>query len=185
MSSISPLQEITRVAQEVQRVLDTINFPSDEVQVETIPEDEEAEAQIEEVMVCKPCRVYTHGQERPEWAIHGCSGNGHRNKVILEPQLPDSEKPATKQWGSKIRQNGNGFSCIHEECQQYKKIFPKKSAAQQHARKHYPPEYKCSDCDGEWYLKSEYNYHFLIPCPKCQKLYMKTSLAAHIKKCNH
>ena len=173
----SPLQEIINVAQEIQRELGSLPILNrgDRVIVEPVV--------VEEVVSCKPCRVYTHGQEKPEWAIHGCSGNGHRNKVILTPQLPASEKP--KVWGSKIRQNGSGFSCIHPECQQYDKIFPKKQGAQQHARKHYPAEYKCQDCDGEWYLKTEYNYHFLKPCPKCQKLYMKTSLAAHIKNCNH
>ena len=179
MASTSPLQEIIKVAQEIQRDLETLSFPSDG---EVIVEPDVIEG---EVVSCKPCRVYTHGQEKPGWAIHGCSGNGHRNKKTLKPQLPASERPKTMQWGSKIRQNGNGFSCIHPECQQYDKIFPKKSVAQQHARKHYPAEYKCQDCDGEWYLKTEYNYHFLRPCPKCQKLYMKTSLAAHIKNCNH
>lgn len=179
MTSSSPLQEIQNAAQEVQRVLDSLSFPSGKGGiVEPVAIDEGN-------TTSKPCRVYTHGQERPEWAIHGCPGNGHRNKVILTPQLPASERPPTKQWGSKIRQNGSGFSCIHHECQQYNNIFPKKSAAQQHAKKHYPPEYRCSDCDGEWFLKTEYNYHFLIPCPKCQKLYMKTSLAAHIKNCKH
>jgi hypothetical protein len=175
----SSLQEIRNAAQEIQRELESLPIlnGNDRVIVEPLV--------VEEVVSCKPCRVYTHGQEKPEWAIHGCSGNGHRNKVILTPQLPSSERPLAKQWGSKIRQNGNGFSCIHPECQQYEHIFPKKSAAQQHARKHYPPEYKCQDCNGEWYLKTEYNYHFLKPCPKCQKLYMKTSLAAHIKNCNH
>lgn len=178
MSSHSSLQEIRIAAQEVQRVLGSLSFPSEKG---VIVEPDV----VEEVVTCKPCRVYTHGQEKPEWAIHGCSGNGHRNKVILEPQLPDSEKPKTKQWGSKIRQNGSGFSCIHPECQQYDNIFPKKSAAQQHAKKHYPPEYKCQDCNGKWYLKTEYNQHFLIPCPHCDKLFMKGSLPGHKKNCKH
>ena len=222
----SPLQEIIKTAQEIQRDLETLSLPSGKgVIVEPglnntflsvdytskasdtgeqlindaqlaaglqasldrpgLPNLDEAEPEAvvieDEVVTCKPCRVYTHGQEKPEWAIRGCSGNGHRNKVILLPQLPASEKPATKQWGSKIRQNEGGFSCIHPECQQYDKIFPKKSAAQQHAKKHYPPEYRCSDCDGEWYLKSEYNQHFLIPCPHCDKLFMKGSLPGHLK----
>ena len=176
----SSLQEIIKVSQEIQRELGSLSILNgdDREIVEPVVVEEE-------VVSCKPCRVYTHGQEKPEWAIRGCTGNGHRNKVILAPQLPSSERPSAKQWGSKIRQNGSGFSCIHPECQQYDKIFPKKSAAQQHAKKHYPPEYRCSDCDGEWYLKTEYNQHFLIPCPHCDKLFMKGSLPGHKKNCKH
>lgn len=179
MASCSPLREIIKVAQEIQRDLETLSFPSDGVEVTIEP------VVVEEVVSCKPCRVYTHGQEKPEWATHGCTGNGHHNKVVLEPQLPSSERPKGHGWGTKIRQNRGGFSCIHPECQQYNNVFKTKQGAQQHAKKHYPPEYKCQDCNGEWYLKTEYNYHFLRPCPKCQKLYMKTSLAAHAKNCNH
>lgn len=179
MSSISPLQEIRKAAQEVQRVLCSLSFPSGEGAIVEPDVIEEA------VVKCKPCRLYTHGQEKPEWAIHGCPKKKHRRNELLTPQLPASERPATKQWGSKIRQNGNGYSCIHPECRQYKNIFPNKQATQQHARKHYPPEYKCQDCDGEWYLKTQYNQHFLIPCPHCDKLFMKGSLPGHKKNCKH
>ena len=76
MVSHSPLQEIRNAAQEVQRVLGSLSFPSGkEVIVEPVV-IEEGE------MTCKPCPCIHHGQEKPEWAIHGCSGNGHRNKVI-------------------------------------------------------------------------------------------------------
>tara|TARA_A200000113_G_C8719183_1_gene307753 strand:- start:92 stop:625 length:534 start_codon:yes stop_codon:yes gene_type:complete len=175
----SPLQEIIKAAQDIQRDLGSLSFPSGrEVIVDPV-------VVVEDVVSCKPCRVYTRGQEKPVWAIRGCSGNGHRNKIVLAPQIPASERPSVKQWGSKIRQNGSGFSCIHPECQQYNNVFKTKQGAQQHAKKHYPPEYRCSDCDGEWYLKTEYNQHFLIPCPHCDKLFMKGSLPGHKKNCKH
>jgi hypothetical protein len=149
-------------------------------------DEEELEADVieEEVVTCKPCRVHTHGQEKPEWAVHGCSPP-EPYKEILEPQLPASERPEYRGWGSKIRQNGSGFSCIHPECPQKDHIFPKKQGAQQHARKHYPAEYKCQDCDGEWYLKTQWEQHFWVYCPDCNKRLKKGSLAAHAKNCNH
>jgi len=174
----SPLQEIIKAAQEIQRELGSLSFPGEDVDTPLDPP-----LIVEEVTVCKPCRVYTHGQDKPEWAIHGCPNKKHRRNEILEPQLPASEKP--KVWGLKIRQNGCGFSCVHPECQQYDKIFPKKAAAQQHAKKHYPPEYKCQDCDGEWYLKTQYNQHFLVSCPECKNYFMKGSLSGHLKICKN
>lgn len=143
--------------------------------VDEIPVEEEP--QTRRVTVCKPCREYTHGQEKPKWAMHGCSKKKHKYKDLLSPQLPESERP--KRWGSHIRPNGNGFSCIHPECKEYGKIYPKKQGAQQHAKKHYPPEYKCSDCDGAWYLKTQYNQHFLVPCPDCNEFFMKGSISNH------
>lgn len=183
MDIIASLKEITMVAQEVQRVLGSINFPGDKVTLDEVIV--EVEARVEEVTVCRPCRVYTHGQEKPKWAIHRCPEKKHRRNKLLEPQLPESEKPATKQWRLKIRQNGKGFSCIHPECIKYTKIFPLYPAAQQHAKEHYPPEYKCQDCNGDWYLKTQYNQHFLIPCPDCNKLFMKGSLLGHKGNCKH
>ena len=175
-AEIASLQEITKIALKVQRELENLVFlgsvePMIEPMVEPMVEP------------CKPCRVYTHGQEKPDWAIHGCLGTGHRSKIILQPQLPAEEKPTTKQWTSKLRQNGTGFSCVHPECRDYNKIYKGKSAAQQHAKKHYPTEYKCSACPGEWYLKTEYNQHFMKPCPHCDKLFMKGSLSGHKKNC--
>ena len=137
----------------------------------------EVDTQTRRVTVCKPFREYTHGQEKPKWAIHGCSKIKHKYKDHLYPQLPDSDRP--KRWGSKIRPNGKGFSCIHPECTEYHKIYPKKQGAQQHAKKHYPPEYKCSDCDGAWYLKTQYNQHFLVSCSLCNKFFMKGSISNH------
>ena len=142
---------------------------------DTIPREEK-----EEVLGCKPCRPYTKGAEKPSWAIHGCPGKGHKNKTILHPQLPAEERPKR---GWTVRLNGSGFSCVHPECQAYTKIYPSKQSAQQHVKKHYPPEYRCSDCEGGWYLKTEYNYHFLAPCSTCKNLFMKTSLSAHAKIC--
>lgn len=137
----------------------------------------EEDSQTGRATVCEPCREYTHGQEKPKWAVHGCSKKKHKYKDLLSPQLPDSDRP--KRWGSKIRPNGTGFSCIHPECKEYDKVFPKKQGAQQHAKKHYPPEYKCVDCDGAWYLKTQYNQHFLVPCPLCNKFFMKGSISNH------
>jgi DNA-directed RNA polymerase subunit RPC12/RpoP len=174
------LQEIIKVALEIQRDLGSLSVLNGDDRVIVEPGVVE-----EEVASCKPCRVYTMDQEKPEWAVYGCSGKGKPTSTILEPQLPASEKPAKKQWGSKIRQNGRGFSCIHPECQQYDKIFPKKSAAQQHAKKHYPPEYRCSDCDGEWYLKTEWEQHLRISCPHCDKIVRKGSLSGHLKTCKN
>jgi len=129
---------------------------------------------------CQPC-VSKKGGHKPTWAVHGCGGTRpHKNKILVQPQL----KTRPKKWNNEIRDNCSGFSCIHPECTDYTKVYPKKQAAQQHARKHYPAEYSCS-CGGEWYLKTEYDYHFLVPCPHCDKLFMKTSLAGHIKKCIH
>ena len=131
--------------------------------------------------VCKPCLTYTHGTDKPAWAVHGCGGGRpHKNKIIVQPQL--NKRP--KKWNNELRPNGPGFSCIHPECADYDKVHKTKRGAQQHARKHYPAEYTCS-CGGEWYLKTEYNLHFLDHCPHCDKLFMKTSLAGHIKKCIH
>mgnify|MGYP001159485260 FL=1 len=133
---------------------------------------------------CKPCRLYTKKNEKPSWAIHGCPdkcpGKGHKNKVILQPQLPAEKRPKR---GWPIRNNLSGFSCVHPECQDYNKVYPSKQGAQQHAKKHYPPEYKCSECDGEWYTKGEYNYHFWIPCSHCGELVKKGSQSAHEKNC--
>ena len=130
----------------------------------------------ERVVPCTPCRP-TKFVDRPAWAIHGCGGHPRKQKIIVQPQR--NKRP--RKWKDTIRTNGSGFSCIHAECADYNKIYPTIQAVQQHARKHYPPEYSCGDCGGEWYLKTEYNYHFLIPCPHCDKLFMKTSLSAHIK----
>tara|TARA_Y100000389_G_scaffold201240_1_gene243437 strand:+ start:2324 stop:2863 length:540 start_codon:yes stop_codon:yes gene_type:complete len=134
---------------------------------------------------CKPCRLYTKGNEKPSWAIHGCPGKrpgkGHKNKITLQPQLPAEERPKR---GWPVRLNETGFSCVHPECQDYIKIYPSKQAAQQHAKKHYPPEYNCSECDGEWYTKGEYNYHFRIPCSHCGILIKKGSQSAHEKNCS-
>ena len=116
-------------------------------------------------------------EDKPTWAIHRCGGHPRKQKIIVQPQL--NKRP--KKWDNKRRKNNGGFSCIHAECADYTKVYPTIQAVQQHARKHYPPEYSCRDCGGEWYLKTEYNYHFLIPCPHCDKLFMKTSLSAHIK----
>jgi len=134
----------------------------------------------ERAISCEPCAP-KKGTDKPAWAVHGCGGRRpHKNKTIVQPQL--NKRP--EKWNNKIRGNGLGFSCIHPECTDYTKVYPKKQAAQQHARKHYPAEYSCS-CGGEWYLKTEYNYHFRVPCPQCDKLFMKTSLAGHIKDCRH
>ena len=168
-AEIVSLQEITMIALKVQQEMESLVFPGSV----TEPVVEPVEP------VCKPCRVYTHGQEKPDWAIHGCRGEGHPNKIILQPQLPTEEKPTTKQWSSKLRQNGTGFSCVHPECEDYNKIYKRKSGAQQHAKKHYPAEYKCTACPGEWYLKAGYNQHFMKPCPHCDKLFMKGSLSGH------
>lgn len=134
---------------------------------------------------CKPCRIYTKKNEKPSWAIHGCpgkfSGKGHKNKITLQPQLPAEERPKR---GWPVRLNETGFSCVHPECQDYNKIYPSKQAAQQHAKKHYPAEYKCSECNGEWYTKGEYNYHFWIPCSHCGELVKKGSQSAHEKNCS-
>ena len=118
---------------------------------------------------------------KPAWAIHGCHGPSRKNKGIVFPQFPSSQRP--KKWGHTIRNNENGYSCIHPRCHDYDKIYPTKSAAQQHSKKHYPAEYICEDCNGSWHLKTEYNYHFLLPCPHCNKLIMKTSMSSHIKIC--
>ena len=131
-------------------------------------------------VVCPPCRAYTKGTEKPSWAIHGCPGKGHKNKTILQPQFPAEERPK-RSWP--VRLNGIGFSCVHPECLDYKKVYKNKSGAQQHAKKHYPAEYKCSDCGGEWYLKTEYNQHFLKPCRHCGKNFMKGSLPGHETNC--
>ena len=116
-------------------------------------------------------------EDKPTWAIRGCGGHPRKQKIIVQPQL--NKRP--KKWDNKRRKNNGGFSCIHAECADYTKVYPTIQAVQQHARKHYPPEYSCRDCGGEWYLKTEYNYHFMIPCPHCDELFMKTSLSAHIK----
>lgn len=131
--------------------------------------------------VCPPCRVYTKGAEKPSWAIHGCPGKGHKNKTTLQPQFPEDERPKRGQWP--VRLNGSGFSCIYPECRDYKKIYPSKQSAQQHAKKHYTPEYRCSDCEGGWYLKTEYNQHFLKPCRHCGEKFMMGSISGHEKKC--
>lgn len=231
----SPLQEIRNAAQEVQRVLGSLSFPSGKgVIVEpslnnTFPsakcmseesdkgeklindaqlaaglqasldhrglpnlDEEELEANVieKEVVTCKPCRVHTIVQEKPEWAVYGCS-LPEPYKEILEPQLPASERPNGHKWGTKLRQNGSGFSCIHPECKDYEKVFIGKTpaaaraAAQQHAKKHYPPEYRCSDCDGEWYLKTEWEKHFWVYCPDCNKRLKKGSLYNHSKTCKN
>jgi hypothetical protein len=140
----------------------------------------------EQVAPCKPCRPYTKGEDKPAWAVHGCGGGSHphKNKIIVNPQFPEDQRPKNKKWGSEFRPNEGGLSCIHAECADYTKVYPTQQGVQQHARKHYPAEYSCS-CGGKWYLKTEYNYHFLMPCPHCDKLFMKTSLSAHIKKCIH
>jgi hypothetical protein len=130
---------------------------------------------------CAPCRIYTKGTEKPSWATHGCPGKGHQNKITLQPQLPAEARPKRGQWP--VRLNGSGFSCIHPECRDYKKIYPKKQNAQQHAKKHYPPEYRCAECEGEWYLKTEYNQHFLKSCRHCGENFMKGSIPGHEKKC--
>ena len=229
MASPSPLQEIRNAAQDVQRVLDSLSFPSgkgvivehdltstfpsvkcsgkasdtgeqliNDAQLAAgmqasldrpgLPNLDEAEPEDDviegEVVTCLPCGVYTMKQEKPEWAIHGCSIN-EPYKKILEPQLPASERPNGQGWDKNIRQNGSGFSCIHPECPQKDHIFPKKQGAQQHARKHYPAEYKCQDCDGEWYLKTGWAQHFWVYCPDCNKRLKKESLTAHIKNCKH
>lgn len=129
---------------------------------------------------CTPCRIYTKGTEKPPWATHGCLGKGHRNKITLQPQLPAEARPKR---GWPVRLNGTGFSCVHPECRDYIKIYPSKQAAQQHAKKHYAPEYRCSDCEGEWYTKGEYNYHFRIPCSHCGELVKKGSQSSHEKNC--
>ncbi len=49
-------------------------------------------------------------------------------------------------------------------------------------KNNYPAEYKCSECNGEWYTKGEYNYHFWIPCSHCGELVKKGSQSAHRKK---
>jgi len=224
----SSLQAIINVAQEIQRDLGTLSFPSGKGLIvepdlnsafpsvectgkesdmgeqlingaqlaaglqasldhRGLPNfDEELEADVieEEVVTCLPCRVHTIVQEKPEWAVHGCSIN-EPYKKILEPQLPASERPNGQGWDKNIRQNGSGFSCIHPECPQKDHIFPKKQGAQQHARKHYPAEYKCQDCDGEWYLKTGWEQHFWVYCPDCNKRLKKGSLASHMKNCKH
>ena len=133
------------------------------------------------VTQARSCTKYTTGTNKPLWAAHGCRGGPpHKNKIVCKPQFPEDQRPKKNKWSAKFRTSGSGFSCIHPECVDYAKIFPTKQGVQQHARKHYPPEYSCS-CAGEWYLKTEYNQHFLVPCPTCDKFFMKGSLAGHIK----
>ena len=126
-------------------------------------------------------RKYTNGLIKPPWAVHGCRGSCHKNKIICQPQFPEEQRPKKNKWHAKFVSSDTGFSCIHPECVDYSKKFKTKQGAQQHARKHYPAEYSCS-CAGEWYLKTEFNQHFLKPCPTCDKLFMKGSLPGHIER---
>ena len=133
--------------------------------------------------ICEPCkRPYTHGDEKPSWAIHGCQKPSKPQKR-LSPQLPQEERPKGRKWDAHIRENDEGYSCNRPECEDYTHIFPKRQAAQQHAKKHFPPEYKCSECRGEWYLKTEYNQHFKKPCPHCGRRFKQGSLPGHVKNC--
>lgn len=159
----------------------TMEYTPSQFKVEVIEKSNEETACVVSPAVCPPCRAYTKGNEKPSWAINGCPGKGHKNKTILQPQFPAEERPK-RSWP--VRLNGIGFSCVHPECQDYIKIYPSKQAAQQHAKKHYPPEYNCSECDGEWYTKGEYNYHFWIPCSHCGILIKKGSQSAHEKNCS-
>ncbi len=129
--------------------------------------------------ICKPCkRPYTHGNEKPSWAIHGCQ-EPRKPQKKLSPQFP--ERP--KKWDLHVRENNSGYSCNHPQCKDYDVIFPKRQAAQQHAKKHFPPEYQCSGCRGEWYLKTEYNQHFKKPCHHCGIFIRYGSFPGHVKNC--
>jgi hypothetical protein len=118
--------------------------------------------------------------EKPVWTTLGCS-TPRKTKSPLMPQF--TQRPDPGDWAHTYRTNLTGFSCIHTVCKDYHKVYPTKSAAQQHAKKHYPPEYVCADCSGSWFLKTEYTQHFLIACPHCSLHIRKTSLAGHLKRC--
>jgi len=102
-----------------------------------------------------------------------------KNKIIIQPQLLESQRPTPLSGNAFVKTPDGTFKCQY--CLSFKN---KKSTMEEHVRRHFPPLYPCTDCGETFYSSTCRLQHIRHPCKLCGKqLRGKVSLRKHEIRC--
>ena len=123
---------------------------------------------VEPVAVCKGLRMVSKQQGSLDLPVTeyrcqiiGCAPRARR-KALPQPQIPAYIRD--KKWKGRCwEKTERGYQCLL--CDKVGNY----GAIQQHAKQHFLPEYQCLDCGDAWHIKGQWQQHFQMQCPHCDK----------------